>query len=501
MEDHMNGITERRAARFGGVLLTLGALTACGDILAVDLPSNLTDDVLSDPGAASTQIASVIHQFECGYSDYVWEIFGYEDGGQYVTVRGSGTHTYPTNAPGGTSCAEDPHGNAQYSNMHMSRMFAKNLHEQLGEWTVAQVADRARYLAITSMYQGAVLGWLGATMCENTIDGGPLLTPAQTNAEALKFLDQAITEIGTAGDFAMPYGIAPSARNMAHGLRAQVRWMAGDKAGAIADARLVPKGFVAYVTREAGAPGRMNTAYLGSLQIKLSMLAGVNDWWGGPTRPPNPATGQTWPAVIPFTGYVDLGILPNGRAIRDDGLPIRLSGPYRNADENTAIRDTRVKHQTLPIQAGPSGPVASRYLTDGDDIPLVNWKEMWLIRAEMEGGQAAIDLVNELRAADGLPAVTYITGATATADQIRYMVIEERRRALFLEGRYYLTKLKNLDVAWFPRGEGQTTASKWQLNGGVRRLMPQNEYELNKNLTLDSRATGCSAAERPVKYL
>jgi hypothetical protein len=145
--------------------------------------------------------------------------------------------------------------------------------------------------------------------------------------------------------------------------------------------------------------------------------------------------------------------------------------------------------------------VASRYLTDGDDIPLVNWKEMWLIRAELEGGQAAIDLVNEVRAADGLPAVTYITGATATPTQLKYLVIEERRRALFLEGRYYLTKLKNLDVAWFPRGEGQTTASRWQLNGGVRRLMPTNEYELNNNLSLSSRATGCSAAERPVKYL
>jgi len=158
-----------------------------------------------------------------------------------------------------------------------------------------------------------------------------------------------------------------------------------------------------------------------------------------------------------------------------------------------------VKHVTLPIQGGPPGPVASRYLTDGDDIPLVNWKEMWLIRAELEGGQNAINLVNELRAADGLPLVTYADPGNAT--QIKYMIIEERRRALFLEGRFYLTKLKNLDILWFPRGEGHTTASKWQLNGGVRRLMPQNEYELNKNLSLESRATGCSVGERPVKYL
>ena len=81
---------------------------------------------------------------------------------------------------------------------------------------------------------------------------------------------------------------------------------------------------------------------------------------------------------------------------------------------------------------------------------------MLLIRAEAAGGQGAIDLVNELRAADNLPRVTYLAGATATPQQIRYMIIEERRRALFLEGRYFYTKLKNLDLLWFPRSAGQS---------------------------------------------
>ena len=74
-------------------------------------------------------------------------------------------------------------------------------------------------------------------------------------------------------------------------------------------------------------------------------------------------------------------------------------------------------------------------IAEGDDLPLLNWKEMWLIRAELEGGQTAIDLVNELRVADGLPPVTYITGATATPNQIKYMIFEIVYIKIFLQHR------------------------------------------------------------------
>src|SRR5262249_30371134 len=124
------------------------------------------------------------------------------------------------------------------------------------------------------------------------------------------------------------------------------------------------------------------------------------------------------------------------------------------------------------------------------------WKEMWLIRAEAVGGQGAIDLVNELRAADNLPKVTY--AAPGNANQIRYLIVEERRRSLYLEGRYFFTKLKNLDIAWFPRGSGQTPECSLNLGGGVRFIMPENEYILNPNLSLAVRATGCSKNEAPI---
>jgi hypothetical protein len=161
------------------------------------------------------------------------------------------------------------------------------------------------------------------------------------------------------------------------------------------------------------------------------------------------------------------------------------------------VADTRVKSLAATVQGiGLSGQfVNAKYAGEASPIALVNWREMWLIRAELEGGQRAIELVNEIRTADGLPIVTY---ASATnAEQIKYMIIEERRRALFLEGRYYLTKLKNMDILWFPRGEGALPTGGQFLLGGIRFVMPLTEYQLNPNLTLDDQATGCPAPERP----
>ena len=72
---------------------------------------------------------------------------------------------------------------------------------------------------------------------------------------------------------------------------------------------------------------------------------------------------------------------------------------------------------------------------------------MRLIEAELQGGQAAIDVVNKLRVAASLPIVTYADPANAA--EIRDMIFEERRRALFAEGRYWLTR--EISTATLPR--------------------------------------------------
>lgn len=473
-----------------GLALTaaVAASTACGDLLDVDLPAKLTDTALEDPVAAQTMMNSAIGQFEDAYNEITWQMMGHTEGGEIVSASGgtnSGYTTYGTTA-----------NNTTANGMSVARSLAYHLHDKLEKsWTDKQVTNRARMLAMSSIYAGATLSWMGSSYCEVTIDAGKLTKPDDALAAADQWLTRALAEITATGDFAMPYGIASSARAMTYGLKAQTLWMKGDKAAAAAAAAQVPKGFIAYVTRESG-PTRRNLPYAHGVASRYMELYDVIDFWKGD---PNPVTGKAWPAVLPFTGYRNLGILPNGRAVRDDGLPIRTDGPYRTAVESTAVRDTRVGHGLGSITAITGTTYYPlKYTGEADDIPLVNWKEMWLIRAEAEGGQKAIDLVNEIRDNDKLPRVTYATASNA--DQIRYLLIEEKRRVLYLEARFFFTKIRNTDLLWFPRNSGRTFRKASPYGGGVRLLMKADEYLYNPNLTLADRATGCAAGEKPVGF-
>ena len=99
--------------------------------------------------------------------------------------------------------------------------------------------------------------------------------------------------------------------------------------------------------------------------------------------------------------------------------------------------------------------------------------------------------MNDRRDAAGLPQVTYADGSDA--DEVRYMLLEERRREFFVEGgRYYATKILNTDVLWFPRGDGSSPEQGYTLQGGVRLFMPTDEYFLNDNFTLAERGSGCA---------
>jgi hypothetical protein len=490
MSKHIRG-TVRRARRTVGVALTLGlagALSACGDLMEVNLPAQLTDDVLNDPKGAGVLVNSFIAHFEDAWDFQVYRSLGHEDGGEvYLCGPMCNVSEYTTN-------------NEHFYPMSKSLSLANHLYGKLEkDWTATDVPLRARYMALASLYSGAVLGWMGSTLCETAINGGKLMTPAETLTQADARLTRALAEIQTAGDFPVQNGIATSARTMAYGLRAQVRWMKGDFPGARTDAEQVPQGFVAFATREPG-PIRQNRGWTSGTGGGFFEVYDPIDFWTGP---PNPVTGRAWPAVIPFTGYTYLGILPDGRAVGEDGIPIRWRigpAPFNSRHGVTAgaVADPRVRHVTAQIQGKQApGESPGRYTEEGSDEPIVNWKEMVLIRAEIEGGQRAIDLVNQLRTFDRLPLVTYASPTNAT--QIKYMIIEERRRALFNEGRFFYTKLKNLDLLWFPRNVGGTRARQRTLLGGIRYTMSLTEYIANPNLSTADKATGCSTNERPVR--
>lgn len=488
--------------------LSLFAVGACDSLLEVDLPSELTEDALADPSGAADQVNSAISNFECGYSTWAYFIAGDEDvmDPQNPVYWPTGGHRYSPQGRTG-KCDETEQDVSYFTAFLVSRSQAESIYGRLnGEdaWTVQQVPDKERLSAIAALYAAANFEYLGEFFCDNFVDGGPLLTPDETLAIAEDWVETAESHIAATGDFELPHGltVGGGAEAMAAALKARIRWARGDLSGAAAAAENVPMGFEALVTREGGLD-RRNKVFQQGRKAGYSRVQDVVHWWEGA---PNPATGEEWPDVIPFTGYLSLGILSDGRAVWDDNqLPVRVEGTFRGepltgrrAGDDGAIADPRLPVEFSDVISG-GGFLPVKYPAEDTDIPFLTWEEIWLIRAEAAGGQTAIDLVNDIRDFYELPRVTYAD--PGDPDQIRNMILEEARRVLWLEGgRWKAWKIQNTDVAWFPRAQGETFSAQVPYEGAVRHIYPENEYELNENVTLADRATGCDPAEAPVRF-
>ncbi len=422
-----------RVARGIALVASLGILAGCdlGNLLEVSAPDVITAESLEDPGAAQLMVNSIVAQFECGYSGFTYEEMGKSDTLDRVNGAGvSGSETYRIDTTTG-ACPESPAGYSYYTQFQLTRRMATRQHELLAGWTDAQVPNRQRLLATTSFYGAAALAQLGEFFCEMAFDGGPLMTRDETLAIAEQWATQAIDEVTAAGDFGGPNNATRSTTagmiTGAYGLRARIRWARGQEhwAGALSDAQRVldnptTGGYSYFVTRET-APSRWNKSYHAGTSVGVAFVLGPIAHWDGPA---NPVTGQEWPNPIPFTGYLNLGILPDGRAIGEDMYPITTTA------NPTAVADTRVKTINRTLQGAGSRPVPNKFTADPDDHPLVSWNDMLLIKAEILGGQQAIDAVNFLRTRRGLPQVTY--ASAGNADQVENMIFEERRRDLWI---------------------------------------------------------------------
>ena len=537
---HLTSGSKVLRALFLGV--SLAALSACDDLLEVELPHLLTNDAIADVGSVDTQINSAISLFECGYSEFATMTLGPEDAMQSIAGVGGGTHGYD-HTPNTGECDSSSSSTSWFDNIMGARALlvtqpsrlvptavgtvtgdfpaGKGVYDRIqDEWGVGAIAQgRGEMLsAIAAMYVAMSLAHFGEFVCEAALGGSDLLTPTQMLDLAETWVGTARGHIATNGDFAMPFGVSASAENLAVAIRARIRWANGNLAGAATDAATVlaadPE-FVAWVTREAGEK-RRNKVFHMLTDISFSGMLGINDWWDPATRAPNPVTGQLWPNLIPFTGYIFLGIMPDGRTLEAGNLPVRWAEQLRdNAEQpvslgNNAVPDTRVPHIYKSIQGPGKQEVPAVYDAEDDDIPYMTWEELVLIQAdrELELGapanlQNAIDLVNDLRSAKSLPEVTgayltTLTDGTSDFDEVRYLLLEERRREFFSEGgRYWSTKIQNTDLVWFPRLQGATPFQGYNLQGAVRQLFADDEYEQNDYFVdrggLDARGSGCSS--------
>ena len=555
---HLIGGAAGKVARTLVLGVSVGALGACDSLLEVELTHILTEEAIQSPVSAQLQVNSLQALFECGMSSFSWIVMGHEDIFESVAGVAGGAHVF-ANAPGTGACDTSQANGSWFDQIMGTRQLVSTAPARLGNYggsnIIPGVYDRLiddgwkdmavvnptagtptgeRLAAISSIYMGAALSHFGQFYCEGALDGGSLITGPQFLALAEDWLtNRALVHITTAGDFALPNAAATgttNARNTVLALRAQVRLAAGDLAGANADALAVLGSNATFsfnATRESGAQRRNKVFDSGTSGSPFSGMLGVNTFWNGPTRQPNPATGTTWPATIPFTGYIFLGIQPDGRTLEAGNTPVRWAQELRSPATatppeaaislaNGAVQDPRVPHIYKSIQGPAKREVPNRFTTTATPIPLAAFRELTLIRARFENEvtnsrAAAIALINGLRpgAAGCTPVsatcvpdisgalLTTLTNGTNDQAEMRAVILEEARRVLFggEAGRWFQWKIQNTDLTWFPRYQGFTSSGVYRLQGGVRLQFPDAEYERNLNFQPGGRSlrgSGCT---------
>lgn len=489
-----------RQTRAVALVCAIGALAGCDSLLEVDLPAAVTSDALENPSTAAVQVNSVIAGVECAYSSLAIDAAGMEDNFQMVSGVAGGYSQYD-DTPTGGGCDGGPYTQSWVNALLTARGQGYGVYESVSGWAIA---NQQRMLATLALYNAVTLGVFGEFFCEFAINASPLMTYGETLDEAEDWADLVFTHAPATFAITTLQGtITTDIHQTTYALRARLKYANGDLPGAAADAALVNDGHMAWILREDGEDRRnmvsstqgngggvQAAGFLqGPVRLAVGNPYGISELGSHPN-------GTPWPDPVPFTGYIDLAIeTATGRAVSDAGHALTL------ADGGTEA-DTRVEHALGPTAGGVDN-VIQKYPSLSDDIPLVNWREMRLIQAENAGaGSAGVDFVNEIRAADGLPEVAgaYRTLVEGNADRFDDLIIEERRRALWLEARFWSTKILKNEKLWFPRGIGswENANATYGLGGGVRLLMPQAEYEINPNLELTDRATGCPAGQRPI---
>ncbi len=555
----MNHISQNKGHVRGGKwrvapAMTLGLalfLTGCESLLQVELFGNVTSDILDNPNSAELLVNTAVARVECGYSRFtagnpVGDVFlagsgrvamEYED---VIAQEGGSDSCFP-----GIDVGDNYY--QWFHSMQEGRFHAEDGYFRLdtlytsgdgGEFDIAPFltgdwATQDHMQAVMALYAAIPYMLFGEHLCETTIEKSQptarlpdplaIMDPDTTLGIAEEWINTALTHfnaywadtIANGGDPAevreLPFGITDNSEEMAYGLRSRIRWAragapggSGDLTGAAADALLVSNGFMAFASRSDDIQelARQNHIHAAHFRFVAGSIAGPIDWWIDP-HPPGTYPGQPWPlngagpaSLIPFTGYLGLVIDPaDGRAVDPAGNALTL------ADLPGGEVDTRVSH--LPgIDADQAAvEVQQKFTTADQPMPMVNWKEMQLIRAEADPA-TAVARVNEIRAADGLTLVSY----APAGGEIENMIFEERRRALWLEGRFWSTKIQNQSAAtvklWFPRElEDQEDPRENPLQGGVRMRMQTSEFDRNPEINRSDRASLCGAAQRPVNPL
>ncbi|MGH7507033.1 MAG: RagB/SusD family nutrient uptake outer membrane protein [Longimicrobiales bacterium] len=379
-----------RGLRATGAVILAGWLSACNvldDALDVEAPSQVPAAQLEDPRYATLLVQGAVGDFECalGASIVTGGLLGDELYDATFTANRwpvpSRTLLPSDSRYSTSSCA----ALGVYAPMSTARWAADNALLKLEAWTDAEVPDRQEKIATTAAYSGYAHTLLGELFCTMAIDLSAELQPADVFQRAEERFTRAMEAAQAAGN--------QDLLNLARVGRARVRLSLGNDAGAIEDAQAVPQGFVWNASASSIADRRRNRLSEEQRDGEISVKEPFRNLT---------VAGEPDPRVP---------VVDAGRNGQDAQTPLFLQ---------------------------------QKYTDDAQPIPIATWREAQLILAEAQGGQAAVDAINRLRAFHGL--APYAGGS---ASEIEAQVREERRRELFLEG-HRLWDIRRFDLPLFP---------------------------------------------------
>jgi hypothetical protein len=361
------------------------------DYLNVESPSRIPAGSLESSANAQLLLNGAIADFECALGGYIVAggLIGeeLEDATQTSDrypydqrVLTSGAIRYQT-----STCQ----GIGTYSPLQSARVSAGNIRRLLEGWTDQEVPDRQRLLAVAAAYEGYSQLLLGEGFCsaafshfepDGTITYGTEITSAQAIDSAIARFTQSITTAQAVG------ATADSIRYMALVGRARAKLDRGDVAGARADAVLVPASYAKVASASLTSSRRQNRIW------------SDNGVAGGGSFNTGSSVGVYY------------------RTLNDPRVPVQNTGQLASGTK-------------VPIW------VQTKYPLGSSPTPIASGKEAQLIVAEADitaNPANALAIINSFRAQGNETPLL----PTATATELKNALIEERRRALFLEGQH-----------------------------------------------------------------
>jgi starch-binding outer membrane protein, SusD/RagB family len=374
-------VTASAVRRLGTLALLPTFLVACDSfdsLLGTNLPGQVIEEDLDNPALAETLVFSAQGDFECAFQGYQmvtgsWaQEFQYIHSGVYIPLIRYDTRSILSRDYAGPCKGTGAEWNPSWQPLHVARAEAASAAERIAAFAPSAVPNADFLIGKARVYEAYSTLLLSEAFCGIVFDGNEVVLERE---EGFQIAADVFT---TAIEFAERSADAEAAEivHLAHVGRARARLNLGDGPGAVADASVVPEGFVYHATYDTSPTRRQ------------SLVEQLNGEW--------------------YTVH------PDFRMLTVDGVP-----------------DPRVPTEKMDrlTQTGAEWWEQRKFADSGTDIPFASWREAQLMIAEVEGGQIAVDVINRLRDTYALPHFD-----SADSAEIRAQVLEERRRELWIQG-------------------------------------------------------------------